>query len=178
MKLKKIIALCKKSGVLQVFDDKELGRWIGNGCFAWRAELTAGMNAEEICSMFDINEKQQDKMVLSDGCVLPEWLSMKTGEELVPDAVGFTYAGRDIIVLRSGGGKFILLDASALAPWDGENPPELYLCTDNDGYAHIGAMMGMIEVGAFEPLSMEIHELVRDLLRGKVPENVNSVSNS
>lgn len=172
MKMKKIIGVCKRRGRIDVYDDEEKGRWIGCGQYAWSAAPTAGMNAQGICEMFDVGVKQQDRMMLSDGSALPDWMDGGIGSELVEDTIGLTYAGEKFVVLKSEEKRFIILNAEALSPWDGEDMPELYVCIDSGGNAHVIAMMGMFEVGVFEPESREFHELARDVMKGYTPETV------
>ena len=171
MKLKKMITVCRKDGVLAVADDDSSGRWIGNVRFWWSGELYSGMSAEDICMVNDISRKQIDNMLLYDKAELPEWKDAETAEAEEVRLAGYdiVFGGREIVVLYTDGAQYLLLDADALAPWNGLDAPELYLIRDAAGLCHIKAMEGMIPVGLFELESADVHEQAQRIFAGRMP---------
>lgn len=63
MVVKKIVQICKKTGVLNIYDDTERGiQWIGNGYSVYPLEQMPYFSPETICRAYDISEKQAEKI--------------------------------------------------------------------------------------------------------------------
>lgn len=70
MKLKKVAALCAKTGGFYLFDELyeggELARqWLGDGRSAYPLSGLPVLDEENLCAMFDITEKKQKKCFFS-----------------------------------------------------------------------------------------------------------------
>lgn len=66
MKLKKVAALCAKTGAFYLFDELEEGgelirQWLGDGRSAYPLSGLPVLYEENLCAMFDITEKKKKK---------------------------------------------------------------------------------------------------------------------
>lgn len=67
MKLKKVAALCCQEGAVRLFDQTDASgevvrQWLGDGRAAYPIDGMPYMETDNICTMFDIPEKKQEKM--------------------------------------------------------------------------------------------------------------------
>ena len=66
MKMKKLVALCKRTGIFRLFDKigeggELLGQWMGDGYAAYPLNGIPVLDEETLCAVFDITEKQREK---------------------------------------------------------------------------------------------------------------------
>jgi hypothetical protein len=172
MKLKTLIALCKRDGVFRLYDrpneDGEVTeQWLGTGGAVY--PLPAGISyltEESICGLFDITEKQQENIFFSHN-PLPEGYSFEhaAAGEIMLDREKMTlgYGGRTVRpIITSGGLEFI--DVDFLTPLaDVADDLELYERRTADGGTYFAAKMGLMIVGVIMPLNIIEDKLVESV---------------
>lgn len=65
MKIKKVIGICKKNRVFNIFQNEVGEQWLSDGCAFYQVLDLPPLNADWICNLYDINDNQRDKMQIN-----------------------------------------------------------------------------------------------------------------
>lgn len=105
MKLQKIVDICKKSGQMYI-SYAEDAQWVGNGQAVYPLYDLPKLEAEELCTIYGITEKQQEKMILNEKSATEYNVSFSplSGSEEAVEVIpmGITYGGSSYIMLKCG----------------------------------------------------------------------------
>jgi hypothetical protein len=178
MKLKTLAALCKKEGVFNLYDKVDgdgarKGQYMGTHAAIYQLSALPYIEAENICAMFDITAKQQEKISITQN-------GLKVEERL---EFGDTYPGETLLdkpEMRLEYGPHILLplftrqgltmiNAEYLAPLaDVADDLELYERRTPNGNTYIAAKFGFMLEGVIMPIKVvdemfvaQVEELAR-----------------
>lgn len=72
MKIQRIVNLCKRRGLVAVFEDDGATQWIGDGASLYPMYGLPYFDQDSFCKTYDISNKQQDKMAFRYQKGLPE----------------------------------------------------------------------------------------------------------
>jgi hypothetical protein len=171
MKLKALAALCKKNGRFNIRDhtseEGELtDQWLGTSSALYPLGELSYIDENSICILFDISEKQHEKLLFTHGG-LPEHINFNdtdTLEKLVENeriSIGYSdYVLRPMFT--DDGIKFI--DVDCLTPLaDMADTLEFYECKTLNGGTYFAAKNGFMLVGIIMPFGAMKEEFVRKI---------------
>lgn len=170
MKLKKVAALCCKTGAIRIFDQvggagEVVCQWLGDGYVAYPMVGLPYMNTDNICAMFDIPEKKQEKMTFRHATA-PEsinWDDADQEERQLDDPkLCVRYECREMLPLRTQEG-IIFIQEKYLAPLDNPDYMRLYERRSRSGGVYIVAKVGMMIQAIIMPMNVVNEDLVDKL---------------
>ena len=126
MQIKKIIQLCKSSGIINIYNatDKQ---YISNGAAIYPLDRCPRFDEDSICAAYDINEKQANKMLIQTLDALPAGISfddVDDRENLCEDTGVRLGASGDLMLVTTQGIKFF--PVTCLAPLQDVHSLEIY----------------------------------------------------
>ena len=148
---KKIISLCKKSGVLHLFDSDGV-QWISDGAAIYPLFDLPWFDEETLCKAYDIPEKTAEKMLIKHDNSLPSFLNVAdTTPEEMPCEYGEAIFERAIPITTSHGMEFI--DKKYLSPFADADPDLLGIFerTGENGQTVFAVKQGFCLVGFIMP---------------------------
>lgn len=156
MKIKAIVSICKKAKAFRLFDNCEENglQWLGDGNAVYPLLKMPPLNEKNLFAVFDIPEKQQNKMYVTNDA-LPENIDFRDAVEceniLTPGEMDIGYAGRVLRPLHTSQG-LTFIDTKYLDPLtDYEDMLELYERTDRSGNLYIAVKSGFMLVAVILP---------------------------
>ncbi|WP_040663649.1 hypothetical protein [Oscillibacter ruminantium] len=186
MKLKQIASLCKDSGRIILYDrtDSEgvVSQWIGDGFSCYPLEGLPYMEMDHIVNVFELTEKQQEKMLLRHEKV-PVNLNLSDADqsEIHADQGIFTlnYGGYTIAVLRTSHGMYYVQQKYILPLIMDLQGVEIYKRTDGH-IDYFAVKFGLMLVGIVLPyvgflndqFADSMESIARDI-RAKVDQRKN-----
>ena len=72
MLIKKLIGICKKSGIIMLCETDGKGQWLGTGAAMYPLFDLPEFDRHTICRTYDISEKQAEKIIFRHEPELPE----------------------------------------------------------------------------------------------------------
>lgn len=167
MKLKKVAALCAQTGIFHLFDQpNENGevacQWLGDGYAVYPMAGLPYMDTDNICAMFDISEKKQEKLTFrhSDAPESINWEDTDPVERQLKDPkLCVRYEGRELLPLETSAG-IIFIQEKYLAPLDNLDYMHLYERRSRDGGVYIVAKIGMVIQAVIMPMDVVSREFV------------------
>ena len=171
MKINALIKLCKNKGAFCLYDrvNDEGGiteQWLGARGTAYPLSGLPYLTEDNIIALFDITEKQREKIHISHG-PLPESLSFEHTDDgeimLDREIMTMGYGGRIVrpLITRNG---LEFIDNDFLTPLaDVADTLELFERQSSDGRTYFAAKMGLMVVGIFTPLSIIEEKLVENM---------------
>lgn len=162
MKLKKVAAVCAKQGAFYLFDEVGEGgeimrQWLGDGCAAYPISGLPYMDTDNICAMFDISEKKQEKMSLHHNSAPAgiDWGDTDPAERQLDDPkLCVRYGARDVLPLRTSEGIVFVQEKYLVPLEDMADYLHLYERKDTSGRTYIVAKNGMEIVAAISPVDI------------------------
>lgn len=151
MKLKKVASICGQAGRFYLMDQSDKNgevvcQWLGDGCAAYPIAGLPYMDMDNICAMFDIPEKKQEKCILrhnqAPGGICWEDADPKERQLDDPD-IRVRYEGRELLPLHTSRGM-IFIREQYLLPLDRLDYMRLYERESKDGTVYVVAKVGMI----------------------------------
>ncbi len=169
MKIKAIAAMCKRNKRIYLFDqisEDGLTQWIGDGSCIYPLYNLPELDIDGICTMFDIPEKDKDKILFNRSQASP-MISFADIEEtesaISPLEPAFSAGGAIVQPYQSRRG-ILFLNAASLKPLgDSLDYLELYERETDDGLLYIAAKTGMILQGIILPERIEAREFLKKL---------------
>lgn len=141
MKIKKIIALCRKSEKFHLWNQRNqkgetIRQWLGDGYAMYALNGAPVLDENSLCALFDISETDRVKMEIRLGDV-PSGVNLgdsSLGEKPVErDYPDILYDDTLLHCLETGG-RLLLVDSRYLSPLD--DMPEKYFFERENGCLH------------------------------------------
>lgn len=151
MKLKKVAALCAKTGAFYLFDEMGEGgelirQWLGDGRSAYPLSGLPILGESNLCAMFDISDKKRKKCVIAKK-PLPESLNVEDyakGERTLYDEWPTVEHNGYVVKPLSTGDSIVFVQTAYLSPLeDMADYLRFYERVDDTGQAYIVAKNGM-----------------------------------
>lgn len=167
MKLKKVAALCRQTGMFYLFDQVDenaevVCQWLGDGYAAYPIAGLPYMDTDNICAMFDITEKKQEKLIFrrEQAPDIINWSDNDPKEYQLEDPkLCVRYEGRDMLPLSTSAGITFIRE-KYLAPMDNLEYMRLYERKYRGGGIYIVAKIGMIIQAVIAPMDVVNGEFV------------------
>lgn len=146
MKIKKIVDMCRREGVVRIYDGEGGTQWISNGYACYPLYDVPELSEDEFFTVFDFSAKQRDETVFQR-TTLPESMSFKdfdvTERECEKLSPSIPYGSRILIPYKTVRGiKF--LDSEFLAPLIGESgESEVFERLSDKGEPYFAIKVGM-----------------------------------
>lgn len=146
MKIKKIVDMCRREGVVKIYDGEDDTQWISNGYACYPLYDVPELSEDEFFTVFDFSAKQRDETIFQRAD-LPESVSFndvdateRLCEKLTPS---IPYGSRLLIPYETVRGiKF--LDAEYLDPLIGESgASEVFERVNKKGEPYFAIKVGM-----------------------------------
>ena len=174
MKLNAIKRCCMEKGQFVVLRSPE-GRWLSNGSACWPTDGVV-IRAEDVRAIFAISRKQMEAVVIREGEVDDERLTLGIApheEEL--EVRGHVWDdGRLYAILQGRSGAARLIDTAWLKPVESRDAEMRFFLRPGSGGDWVAAFGGLLAeaIVAPEPVERaeEIMERVRELARMRVYE--------
>lgn len=180
MKIKKIVDMCRREGVVRIYDGEDGTQWISNGYACYPLYDVPELSKDEFFTVFDFSAKQRDETVFQR-TTLPDSLSFKdfdvTERECEKLSPSIPYGSRILIPYKTARGiKF--LDSEFLAPLIGESgESQVFERISKKGEAYFAVKVGMCLRAVVMPFNAvnrsfvenieQIYSLCRDALETK-----------
>ena len=168
MKLKKIASLCSQAGQFYLQDRQTAGepeQWLGDGYAAYPISGLPYLEIDNICTMFDIPEKKQEKLIMRQ-VNAPESINWEdtdpTERQLVDSIMHLRYEGRELLPLRTSAG-IVFIQEKYLAPLDDTDYMRLYERRNGDGGIYIVAKIGMVIQAVITPVDVVSEDLIQQM---------------
>lgn len=151
MRLKKVAALCAKSGAFYLFDEMGEGgelirQWLGDGRSAYPLSGLPVLGESNLCAMFDISDKKRKKCFLARK-PLPDSLDVADyvqGERTLYDEWPTVEHNGYVVKPLSTGDSIVFIQVAYLSPLeDMADYLRFYERVDDTGQAYIVAKNGM-----------------------------------
>ena len=166
MKLKKVAAICDKTGLFHLYDQVDgtgtfERQWLGDGYAAYPIDGMPYLDPDNLCAMFDITEKRKEKLSFRQTNVSGNinWEDADPSEHYLEDPkLCLRYGGRTILPLRTRDGVTFIQD-KYLAPLDNLDYMHLYERQAKDGGVYIVAKIGMVVQAVIMPMDVVCMDL-------------------
>ena len=161
MKLKKVAAICGQSGMFNLFDQiDENGevscQWLGDGGACYPIVGMPYMGTENLCAMFDIPEKKQEKLIFRHDKA-PDNINWESADPLEyslgSPKLCVRWEGRELLPLRTSAG-ITFIQEKYLAPLDNLDYMCLYERKSKGGGLYIAAKIGMMLQAVIMPMDV------------------------
>ncbi len=164
MKIKKIASLCKKTKLVNTIIDKNNVQWIGNGYGIYPLFGMPIMSDENLCTIFDIAEKQVDKYRFTNGQCSKICFDDNCEKENILEENDITIIVADKVLKSyqtSNGIMFI--DTDYLTPFDDMAEVDIYERIGNDGKLYFAIKVGLILYGIVMPYNCINEKFITDI---------------
>lgn len=169
MKIKSIAQLCKRSKHIILFDKKQgdfVRQWIGDGGALYPVDGLPYLEAESVFTIFDILEKQREKIHFSNSDAPGEYNyeDICESENIINDRyMSIVSADRVLMPLQTQKG-ITFIDTRYLAPLsDVFETLELYERVTRGGQIYIAAKAGFMLMAIILPVNIISEEFVHKL---------------
>jgi len=151
VKLKKVAALCAKTGAFYLFDEmgesgELIRQWLGDGRSAYPLSGLPVLGESNLCAMFDISDKKRKKCFLARK-PMPESLNVEDyakGERVLYDEWPTVEHNGYVVKPLSAGDSIVFVQTDYLSPLeDMADYLRFYERVDDTGQAYIVAKNGM-----------------------------------
>ena len=167
MKLKKVAAICDKTGLFHLYDQVDgtgtfERQWLGDGYAASPIDGMPYLDPDNLYAMFDITEKRKEKLSFRQTNVSGNinWEDADPSEHYLEDPkLCLRYGGRTILPLRTRDGVTFIQD-KYLAPLDNLDYMHLYERQAKDGGVYIVAKIGMVVQAVIMPMDVVCMDLI------------------
>lgn len=144
MKIKKIVDICRREGVAQIYEDKAENQWLSCGYACYPLYEVPKLSEDEFFTIFDFTEKQRNETIF-ERAEFPA--NFSTADFSPSDTIceklspNIPFGSRLLIPFSTVGGiKF--LDSEYLAPFAGESI-EVYERISEKGERYFAVKVGM-----------------------------------
>lgn len=168
MKLKAVEKLCKKRGVVCLFDEPAVVEYIedeeikspprqlmGDGEAVYPLDGVPYLDEGGVYAIFDVNDKQKDKLRVSHQETLPEGICFDDvcRGEVALEIVNLKMAlgGTDLILLKDAEGHLLTIDAEYKRPFENWKDCELFRRISGGGVPYVAVKSGCILRGLIWP---------------------------
>lgn len=168
MKLKAVEKLCKKRGMVCLFDEQNVvevteddvttwpsRQWMGDGAAVYPLDGVPYLDEGGVYAIFDVNDKQRDKLRVSHQEALPEGICFDDvcRGEVALEIVNLKMAlgGTDLILLKDAEGHLLTIDAEYKRPFENWKDCELFRRVSGGGVPYVAVKSGCILRGLIWP---------------------------
>lgn len=168
MKLKAVEKLCRKRGMVYLFDeppvveyveDEEIKspprQWMGDGAAVYPLDGVPYLDEGGVYAIFDVNDKHRDKLRVSHKEALPEGICFDDvcRGEVALEIVNLKMAlgGTDLILLKDAEGHLLTIDAEYKRPFENWKDCELFRRVSGGGMPYVAVKSGCILRGLIWP---------------------------
>lgn len=164
MKLKAVEKLCKKRGVVCLFDEvieavddenTPPRQWMGDGAAVYPLDGVPYLDEGGVYAIFDVNDKQKDKLRVSHYEYMPEGMCLDDvcRGEVALEIVNLKMAlgGTDLILLKDAEGHLMTIDAEYKRPFENWKDCELFRRVSGGGVPYVAVKSGCILRGLIWP---------------------------
>lgn len=150
MKVKKVIDICKRSKILATFFVNEDEQWLCDGYAAYSICDLPVLTEEYICSLYDISDKQRDKIHFKINTKAPATLCLDDTDlkevQAMPKNLGVSLSGIGLCVPFMTDEGIVFIQRQYLEPLlDVPENEMLFFCRkDTDGRKYIAVKLGML----------------------------------
>lgn len=170
MKLKKVAAICGKTGIFQLIDQVEengeiVCQWLGDAAAFYPISGLPYMGMDNICAMFDVPEKKREKLLFRHGNATDSinWEDTDAGErQLDEPKLCVRHGGREMLLLRTSEGVTFIQE-KYLEPLDNLDYLRLYERKIKGGGLYIVAKIGMVIQAVIMPMDVLTDSFVDNL---------------
>ncbi len=167
MKIKKIIDLIKKSGILAIYDSKDC-QWLSDGYGIYPASDIPEVNSVTLCAMYDLTAKQVDKLRIIDRIALPtsyNFADTVEEEKIVPECPIEIIVGDKRLVAYATSQGIAFIDKRYLAPFADmdETMLRVHERYTTDGDLYFAVKNGFMLVGVIEPAKVINSDFVKSI---------------
>lgn len=156
MNIKKVVDICRKSGVITLINGKGM-QWLGDGSAYYPLENAPWFDEVSLCATFGITDKQKESILLKVKHELPEMFdfeSTSSGERFAErNDISLVYRNTDLLVFSSEDGA-LYMKAKYLAPVMAEGL-EIYLRKTESGVPYFVCKQGWIVQAVIAPVIFE-----------------------
>lgn len=161
MKLKKVGAICNAAERYYLYDVRDedgetVRQWLGDGSAAYPLAGLPYMEMENVCTMYDLAEKKQDKCFMrhDEAPKGMNWEDAAVGErQLEEPKLCVRYEGRDMLPLRTSEG-ITFIQEKYLAPLDNLEYMQLFERRTEGGGVYIVAKIGLLVQAVIMPTNI------------------------
>lgn len=164
MKLKAVEKLCKKRGVVYLFDEvietvddenTPPRQWMGDGAAVYPLDGLPYLDESSICAIFDIDSKKLAKMTVTHQPSLPEGMDFtdhhREDDPLEKLDLQMSLGGNALYLFRDGAGSLVMIKAAYSKPFEAWDECECYKREDGAGRPYVVVMSGCILRGLIYP---------------------------
>lgn len=150
MKVKKAIGICKKTKNIATFFTNEAEQWLCDGNAAYTIYELPILTEEYICSLYDINDTQRDKIHFKINTAPPRNLCLDDTDlqevHAVPMNIGVDLSGIGLCIPFMTDEGIVFIQRQYLEPLlDVPVSEMLFYCrNDSDGRKYIAVKLGML----------------------------------
>lgn len=164
MKLKAVEKLCKKRGVVCLFDEvieavddenTPPRQWMGDGAALYPLDGVPYLDEGGVYAIFDVNDKQRDKLRVSHQEYMPGDVCF---DDVCPGEVTLeivnlklSLGGTELILLKDAAGHLMTIDAEYKKPFDNWKDCELFRRVSGGGAPYVAVKSGCILRGLIWP---------------------------
>lgn len=150
MKVKKVIDICKRSKILATFFVNEDEQWLCDGYAAYSICDLPVLTEEYICSLYDISDKQRDKIHFKINTKAPATLCLDDTDlkevQVMPKNLGVSLSGIGLCVPFMTDEGIVFIQRQYLEPLLDvpENEMLFYSRHDSNGKQYIAVKIGLL----------------------------------
>ncbi len=168
MKLKAVEKLCKKRGVVYLFDEPAVveyveeeeiksppRQWMGDGAALYPLDGVPYLDEGGVYAIFDVNDKQRDKLRVSHREYMPGDVCF---DDVCPGEVALeivnlklSLGGTELILLKDAAGHLMTIDAEYKKPFDNWKDCQLCRRVTPGGTTYVAVMGGYLLRGLIWP---------------------------
>lgn len=168
MKIKKVVDLIKKRGVLIIYEDADGAQLLSDGSAVYPVVDMPSLDAVLFCSMYDITDKQTNKMVIQDCIPLPEHVDFRDvveNEKPVKNCFINIEASNRILIPYETSQGIAFIDKKYLAPFSDMDEQMLvvYERYTAAGQLYFAVKNGFMLVGIIYPYKLIDKHFVEDI---------------
>ena len=162
MKTKPIISLCTKSHRIELYTDAGRGaQWLSDGSALYLLDGLPNLSTEILCAMYDISNKNKDKILFKDSPDLVEYIDHNDVCELelaaVPLNMSLKYGGDILIPFETELGIFYI-NSEYLKPFSDSRFEEMSFFlrySRQRGFYYIAVKLGLLLEGLILPIEVK-----------------------
>lgn len=167
MKIKKIIDLVKKTGVLAIYESKDC-QWLSDEYGIYPVTDIPEMCAVTLCAVYDFTSKQADKLRIIDRIPLPNkynYADSVENEKIIPQCPIEIIVGDKRLISYSTSQGIAFLDKRYLAPFSDmdEGMLRVFERYTAEGDLYFVVKNGLMLVGVIEPANVINSEFVANI---------------
>lgn len=167
MIIKNIAKLCKRAGVVVLWNDEERGvQWTSNGAAAWQMAGMPWMDAETVLTALDVPEKDRDKIVVREIPAPGSYDLDDESEEIAlrDPAIMISYGGQQVLPVTTPEGV-LLVNPDLFRPLKDVSQLTVHFRRSESGTVYLALKRGLLLQGIILPLRLGQFAGLPEILR-------------